>query len=258
MIRLPASIRLTIRNLFVNTDPGTMFFLLGLPAVYLVILGVMFQSIIPFVPLNNQHVSYTSFLAPGIIAMQAFMSGSIGGGMLWADRRWGMFEQLMIGPFRRVDYLLGIMFVSMIFTLGGSLVMFIIAIFITGSLALTIHGALVILVVLILGSILFSSVFLILSVIIKTIQTYNMANIILFFVIDFASSAFYPITSQTPIALRAISSVNPLSYIVDVTRSAMVYQITYSTLVQIGIIALATVILFALSVLSYKKVKLGL
>lgn len=258
MSAIPASIRLTIRNLRVNIDPGTMFFLLGLPAVYLAILGVMFQSIIPSVSLNNSHVSYTTFLAPGIIAMQAFMAGSIGGSMLWSDRRWGMFEQLMIGPFRRIDYLLGIIFVSLIFTLGGSLVMFFIAILITESISISLFGLITVLAALVLGSILFTSIFLILSVYIKTIQSYNMVNIILFFVIDFASSTFYPITSQTPAALKAISLGNPLSYLVDIIRSAMVYTITYTTLMQFIIILVITVVFFVASIASYSRVKLGL
>ena len=258
MSALPSSLRLTIRNLRVNIDPGTMFFLLGLPAVYLTILGVMFQTIIPDVSLNNSQVSYTTFLAPGIIAMQAFMAGSIGGSMLWSDRRWGMFEQLMIGPFRRLDYLLGIIFVSLIFTLGGSLVMFFIAVLITGSLSISLFGLLTILSALVLGSVLFTSIFLILSVYIKTIQSYNMVNIILFFVIDFASSAFYPITAKTPAVLKIISLGNPLSYLVDVIRSSMVYSPTYSTLVQFIVILVVTIVFFVASVAAYNRVKLGL
>lgn len=117
--------RLTIRNIIVNIDVGTLVFMLGLPTLYLFVMGFMFQGIVTAgVPLRSgRTVSYTTFLAPGIIALESFTAGNIGGSMLWSDRRWGMFERLMVAPFRRIDYLLGIITVSIIFALVGSLIM---------------------------------------------------------------------------------------------------------------------------------------
>ncbi|EQD38826.1 ABC transporter permease, partial [mine drainage metagenome] len=54
---------------------------------------------------------------------QAVMAGTVGGSMLWADRRYGMLAQLLVGPFTRLQYLLGIMFTSVLFGLGGAVVM---------------------------------------------------------------------------------------------------------------------------------------
>ena len=119
-MKIPASIRLTYRNIMVNMDTGTMVFMLGLPALYLLVMGSMFQTLISGVSVNGETISYTHFLGPGIVAMQTLTAGNIGGSMLWSDRRWGMFEQLLVGPFKRTDYLLGIMFVAIIFTLGGT------------------------------------------------------------------------------------------------------------------------------------------
>ena len=124
-MKIPAFIRLTIRNIIVNIDIGTLIFMLGLPTLYLFVMGFMFQGIVTTgVPLQSGgSVSYTTFLAPGIIALESFTAGNIGGSMLWSDRRWGMFERIMVGPFRRIDYLLGIITVSIIFALVGSLIM---------------------------------------------------------------------------------------------------------------------------------------
>ena len=78
-----------------------MMFMLGLPALYLAVLGVMYEGLITSVPGPNGPISYITFLAPGIIGMQALTAGNIGGGMLWADRRWGMFEQILVKDINR-------------------------------------------------------------------------------------------------------------------------------------------------------------
>lgn len=257
-MRLPAFARLTIRNIRVNTDPGTMFFMLGLPAFYLLVLGIMFQGIIPSIGINNQSVSYTTFLAPGIVGMQAFTAGNIGGGMLWSDRRWGMFEQLMVGPFRRTDYLLGIISVSIIFSLGGSAIMMVLATFISGGFALSALSSLYLVLSLVAGTILFSSLFLIISILVRTMQAYNTLTILLFFILDFASTAFYPITSETPEALRILSSINPLSYVANIVRDSMVYGVGLSTLYQMLLILAIMGVLFLISLRLYRNVQTGL
>ncbi|WP_075057329.1 hypothetical protein [Thermogymnomonas acidicola] len=109
----------------------------------------MLQNIVPGVAVASQHVSYTHFLGPpGIVAMQTLTAGNIGGGMLWSDRRWGMFEQLMVGPpFKRTDYLLGIIFVAIVFAVLGSFIMLGISVVVSGgflfsayTVALTVVG----------------------------------------------------------------------------------------------------------------------
>jgi ABC-2 type transport system permease protein len=254
---LPAFIRLTIRNIKVNVDPGTLTFLLGLPALYFFVLGLMFQGIIPGVELNGIDVSYTSFLAPGIIGMQALTAGNIGGSLLWSDRRWGMFEQLMVGPFRRADYLLGIMIVSVIFSLGGSLIMLAFAISIHASFIISIETTPYLILALVMGTIFFTSLFLIISVFAKSMQAYNTITIVLFFFLDFASTAFYPITSSTPVWLRGISEFNPLSMIVNVIRSSMLTTVTSSSIVTVLELFLLMLLFFSFSILSYRKIRVG-
>ncbi len=257
-MKLPAMVRLTVRNVLVNTDPGTMFFMLGIPAFYLLVLGTMFQGLIPSFTQHGVTTSYTTFLAPGIVGMQAFTAGNIGGGMLWADRRWGMFEQLLVGPFRRADYLLGIMLVSVFFSLAGSGIMMALAFLINGDFNITILGAIILVAVLVLGSIFFTSLFLIISVLVRTMNAYQTITFLLFFMLDFASTAFYPVTPSTPLVLRVISTFNPLSYIVDVVRDCMLYGVSYSAWVGTGIITLLTVIFFYLSLVLYNNVRTGL
>ena len=70
--------RLIYRNLRVNTDPATLVVLLGLPTMYLVFFGFGYQSLITA---THSH-GYLFFLAPGIMATQTIMAGSLSGGIL--------------------------------------------------------------------------------------------------------------------------------------------------------------------------------
>jgi ABC-2 type transport system permease protein len=254
-MKTPSFIRLAIRNIVVNTDPGTIFFMLGLPAFYFLVLGTMFQSIVPGVTVNGSVVSYTKFLAPGIIGMQALTAGNIGGSMLWSDRRWHMFEQLMVGPFRRLDYLLGILVISTVFTFGGSAIMLILAHFVSGSFILTAPSLAFTFMALILGSFLFTSVFLIIAILVRTLQTYNVLTILIYFFLDFASTAFYPITNATPVALRDISMVNPLSYITNIIRSSIDSGYVSSVLTESLILFVTTVVIMFIALRMYSRLK---
>ncbi len=254
---LPAFVRLTIRNIRVNVDVGTLSFLLGLPALYFFVLGLMLQGTINDISIGSVTASYTSFLAPGIMAMQTLTAGNIGGSLLWSDRRWGMFEQLMVGPFRRSDYLLGIIFVSVFFSLGGSLIVLGFAYTVGTTINMTALSSVYLIVSLTLGSIFFASIFLIIAVLAKTMQAYNTITIVLFFLLDFASTAFVPITSGIPVFLRNLSGFNPLSAVANIVRDSTLYGIKGSTLTQTLLIAVLTVIFFFISMLMYRKVRTG-
>lgn len=256
-MRMPAFVRLTIRNIRVNVDVGTLSFLLGLPALYFYVLGLMFQGTITAIPVGSSSVSYTSFLAPGIMAMQTLTAGNIGGSLLWSDRRWGMFEQLMVGPFRRSDYLLGIIFVSVFFSLGGSLIVLAFAFSVGTSLQITFISGLYMVAALTLAAILFTSIFLIIAVLAKTMQAYNTITIVLFFLLDFASTAFVPITSSIPAFLRGLSSYNPLSAVANIVRDSTLFGIGTSTHLQMVLVTLLTTVFFFLSLLMYRRVRTG-
>ncbi len=120
---LPNSVRLAWRNLRVNTDPGSLIIILGLPAMYLVFMGTMFVSIIPPFIIGGYHYTYSSFLPGGILAFESVMAGTMGGSMLWADRRFGMFSQILSGPFTRTQYLVGVIMATIAASLVGSMVL---------------------------------------------------------------------------------------------------------------------------------------
>jgi ABC-2 type transport system permease protein len=249
-LRVPNLIRLIYRNVVVNTDPGSLIILIGLPAMYLIFFGFGFQSV---TSASGSSTLYLKFLTPGIMAFQVVMAGTVGGSMLWADRRWGMLSQLLQGPFTRLQYLLGIMLTSMLFGLGGALVMLGVAGALlhsvpTQPLALgEIFGAIT------LGSIFFGALMLFISALVKSNTTYNSIQILLIFVVSFASTVFYPLTNGLPLILRVLYQINPLTYVADAVRGAYLHTLTPTDGYQILLLLTETVIVLFLATRAYMR-----
>jgi len=249
-MELPNLVRLVYRNIKVNTDYGTLIILIGLPAAYLVFFGFGFQS---FASAGSPAHSYLAFLAPGVMAFQTVMAGTVGGSMLWADRRWGMLAQLLVGPFTRLQYLLGIMLTSVMFGLAGAAVMLVGAYLLIGSISIGFLGGLTIIAAILVGSIFFGSLMLLISALVKSNNAYNSIQVLIIFVVNFASTVFYPLSSGLPIELRALFVINPLTYIANIVRDGYAGTLVAGDAYQmVGLIVVTVVFLF-LAVRSYMR-----
>ncbi|MDG7012900.1 MAG: ABC transporter permease [Nitrososphaerota archaeon] len=247
-MRAPDIVRLVYRNVVVNTDYGTLIILVGLPALYLVFFGYGFQSLAA----GASH-SYLDFLAPGIVSFQTVMAGVVGGSMLWADRRWGMLAQLLVGPFSRLQYLLGIMLTSVIFGFAGAGVMMVVAYLLTGTLEVTAAGGLVIVAAILVGSILFGSLMLFISALVKSNNAYNSIQVLIIFVVNFASTVFYSVSPDIPAPLRALFLVNPLTYLANIVRDGYMGRVAVGDLYQLLGVTAVMFVLLTLAVRSYMR-----
>lgn len=247
---LPNLLRLMYRNFVVNTDPGSLIILIGLPAMYLVFFGFGFQSTVGGAAGGS---NYLAFLTPGIMSFQAVMAGTVGGAILWSDRRWGMLAQLLSGPFSRLEYLLGIMLTALLFGLGGAAVMLAVAFALlhTGPASWLTYG--LIFGTISVGSIFFGSLMLFISAWVKSNTAYNSIQILVIFVINFASTVFYPASPGLPAALRALFYANPLTYISDVVRGTYLAQLDPHAGVEMAVLAVETVVFLFLAVWSYLR-----
>lgn len=249
-------IRLTYRILRSALDLNTVTFLLFMPIGYLLIMGLMFGSLIPSFDYGNVKLSYVSFLAPGIVADQILMGGALAGWVLWSDKRIGMLEQIFSMPFSRFQYLLSNLVAMILVTFGGALIMILVAIpFI--SINVTIIGFFFIIIFLVLGTFTFGSIMLALGAIVRSNQVFNVISNLMFFIVTFTSSVFYPITSQTPVALAIAARLNPLTYVVDGIRAAFLNNYTVANFYYMGILAITSVIFMAIGTYTYGKIKLS-
>jgi ABC-2 type transport system permease protein len=246
-VATPALVRLLSRNVRVNTDVGTLIILLGLPAMYLVFFGYGFQSL----ESNGTGTAYLRFLAPGILAFQAVMAGTVAGSVLWADRRYGMLAQLLVGPFTRLEYLLGIILTAVLFGLGGALVMLAIAIGLLGVGTLSLAGLGAMLGTVVVGSILFGAMMLLIAALVKSNNAYNSVQILLIFLVNFASTVFYPYSSSLPLGLRVLFVVNPLTYIADTVRGGYTGTLVAHNGLEVLVLVVEMIVFLVLATRAY-------
>jgi len=249
-VEVPGIVKLMYRNVMVNVDPGTLIILIGLPAMYLVFFGFGFGAMIP---LPGGTAAYLTFLTPGIMSVQCLMAGTVGGSMLWSDRRWGMLAQLLVGPFTRLQYLLGIMFTSLLFGLVGAFVMLLGAFLIIGSLQVTLWGALTAFAVIALGSIFFGSLMLLIAGLIKSNYAYNSIQILILFVVNFASTVFYSFSGGLPLPIQVLFQVNPLTYVANAARGGFLGALPAEVTWQLPLLVAETVVVLALATRVYVK-----
>jgi len=173
--------------------------------------------------------------------------------MLWADRRYGMLAQLLVGPFTRLQYLLGIMFTSVLFGLGGAVVMFGVAFVLLHTVPISLLAVGVMFSVITLGSIFFGSVMLYISALVRSNNAYNSIQILVIFVVNFASTVFYPLSPSLPVALRAMFLANPLTYIADAVRGGYSGALTTTDGYMVALLFAETVVFLFLATRSYMR-----
>jgi ABC-2 type transport system permease protein len=251
---LPNAFRLIYRNIVVNTDPGSLIILIGLPAMYLVFFGFGFQSITSG---QGSGTGYLTFLTPGIMSFQVVMAGTVGGSMLWADRRWGMLAQLLSGPFTRLQYLMGIMLTSMLFGLGGALVMLGVAFGLLGSVPTQPFALAVIFGSITVGSIFFGALMLLIAALVRSNTAYNSVQILLIFVVNFASTVFYPLSNGLPLVLRGLFEINPLTYVSDAVRGSYLGSLNPTDGYQMLVLLAETAVILFLAVRAYMRSELS-
>lgn len=161
--------------------------------------------------------------------------------------------QILVWPFTRLQYLLGIMFTSLLFGLAGAFVMLIGAFLIIGSLHLSLFGALTAFSVIAVGSIFFGSLMLLISGLVKSNNAYNSIQILVIFVVNFASTVFYSFSSSLPLPIQALFYVNPLTYIANTARGGFVGVLPAVAQWQVPLLIIETVVVLALATRVYVR-----
>jgi len=246
----PKVIRLILRNLMVNSDPGTWLILVGMPAMFLVFFSYGYGSM--FSALGLSYINYAKFLAPGMLAYETLIAGTFSGSMLWFDRRWGSLAQILAMPFTRTDYLLGLILSTVVFAIMGNAILLVITYFLIPGINFTVIGILIMVLTLIIGSLLFGSLMLILGSYIKSQNAYNSVQILMIFFINFASTVFYPAISL-PKLLLYLFYVNPLTYIANVMRDGFLNNIKINDLYYIIILTAVSLLLIYIARKSYMR-----
>jgi len=249
-------LRLVYRNIRANLDRASLFFELIFPLFFIFVQGFGLNGIVPpFEIGNGRVVSYSLFLAAGAVTLTVINGGTNAGTQLWFDRKNGMFEQLLMGPFTRAQYILSIIFATLIIGVAGSLLVFAFAFPVLGaSFAPTWEGGLLIAGALFLGTMFFGAFAIALSVVLKSSETFQIVSTFAFFIFLFTSSVFFP-ASAAPSPIQVASLANPLTYTTDIFRAGLFNAVTPTVSLELVILAIEAAVMFVIAVVAFRRIR---
>ena len=248
-------VRLVYRNLRANLDRITIFFELVFPLFFIFVQGFAVGAIIPPFQIGGITVTYPVFIAAGAVTLTVINSGTNAGTQLWYDRKNGMFEQILTGPFTRAQYILSIILATLVLGLAGSSLVFIIALPVLGAtLSLTIYGDLLIVAAIFLGTLFFGTFAIAISVALRSSETFQIVSTFAFFIFLFVSTVFYP-ADTAPQVIRAASYLNPLTYTTDVFRAGLFGGFTATVVFELGVLAVEAFVMFGIAVLAFRRIR---
>ena len=240
-------IRLVNRNITISINPGFLIWQVIFPLIYIFVAGFAYTALIPSVSFENKDLTYPAFLASGMIGFNIMNSTLVSGIIIWNDRRHGMFEQIMSGPFTRAHYILsniatiaiiGLVSAGLI-TAVGDPVFFESVEFSPVTIPLIIFSS-------IAGAILFGSIASIISTRLRSSEGFNVIINTVFLFFAFVSTAFYP-AQGAPQPLATIFYLNPLTYLVDIIRAGIFGTITEFIILEMIVLAVLAAILFIIA-----------
>ena len=216
-------------------DPTELFSRATQPVLWLVIFGQVFSKVRD-IPTGG--ISYLAFMTPGILAQSVLFSAIFYGiAVIW-ERDLGIVQKLLVSPAPRSALVLGKAISAGLRGLVQAVIVYLIAYFLHIGLRWEVLPIMQVLLGVILGSCTFSTFSLIIACIVKTRERFMGIGQVLTMPLFFASNAIYPL-EMMPGWLKTIAAFNPLTYLVDVLRAAMIEggQSTHGLAIDFGIMA---------------------
>ncbi len=237
------------------------------PVIWLTIFGTAFSHIseayIPSltnavsggtISSSSNVLSYLAYLTPGILAQSVlFISIFTGISMIW-ERDLGQLDRLLCSPIPRTAVVLGKSFTGGIKGLVQAAIVFIIAIILGVKINFNpLYLASVAGIVFTFG-IGFSSLSIGISALIKSRE--RIFGLVQLFTMPlfFASNALYP-TQILPNWLQVVSSLNPMSYVVDALRILMITGNFTHLVTDLEALGISTLIFVSLATIVYRKIE---
>ena len=198
-------------------DPIEMLTRIAQPLAWLLLFGPVFSRLRE-IPTGG--VRYIDYLVPGIVAQGVlFISVVYGVALLW-ERDAGILQRYLATPALRGSLVLGKAFSAGIRVLPQVLFIYLLSFLLGVQIRLQPLALLAVIALVILGAAVFSTLSLLIACLAKTRERFMGFNQLLTLPFFFASNAIYPV-SLMPVWLRRISTLNPLTYLVDGLRALM-------------------------------------
>ena len=219
------------------------------PVLWLAVFGEVFSKVrgIP-----TGAISYLDFMAPGILAQSILFSAIFYGIAIIWERDLGIVHKLLVTPAPRSALVLGKAFASGLRGLVQAVVVYLVALVLDVGIRWDPGAMLIVVLAVFLGSCIFSTFSLVIACIVKTRERFMGIGQVLTMPLFFASNAIYPIELM-PGWLKAVALVNPLTYLVDALRGAMIAggHGVYALSTSFGIMAVVFVVLLVIAARLY-------
>ncbi len=217
-------------------DPTELFSRAVQPVLWLAVFGQVFSQV-RGIPTGK--LDYLDFMAPGILAQSILFSAIFYGIAIIWERDLGIIHKLLVTPASRGALVLGKAMAAGLRGLVQAVVVYLVAVALQVDIRWEPLPMLTMAAGVFLGSCIFSTFSLIIACIVKTRERFMGIGQLLTMPLFFASNALYPLELM-PGWLRVIAAFNPLTYLVDVLRSAMIVggESAYSMPTSFGIMLL--------------------
>ncbi len=240
-------IRLVNRNLTISINPGFLIWQVIFPLIYIFVAGFAYTSLIDTVPFGNKDLNYPTYLATGMIGFNIMNSTLISGIIIWNDRRHGMFEQILAGPFTRANYIISnVCTIGIVGFVSASLIVIVGYPVFFESVEFSLITIPIIIFASVVGSVLFGSIASIISTRIRSSEGFNVIINTVFLFFAFVSTAFYP-ADGAPEPLATAFYLNPLTYLVDVIRAGIFGTFTDFVLIEMLVLVILATTTFIIA-----------
>ncbi len=220
------------------------------PALWLLVFGTVFSAIraIPTGPFT-----YLQFMTPGVLAQSVmFVAIFYGITVVW-ERDLGLLNKLLSTPAPRSTIILGKALSAGVRGIFQAIVVLALALIIRVNVILTPLSIIGVFIIIILFGMSTSSFSMSLASVFRTRERMMGIGQAIMMPLFFASNAIYPI-SLMPDWLKAIATINPMSYVVDAMRGLLVSGDLSSLPIDILAIALATIVLITIASFSFRRI----
>ncbi|HTY38574.1 MAG TPA: ABC transporter permease [Bacteroidota bacterium] len=194
-----------------------MFFDLAVPLLYLLMFGVAFDRALgQGIEIDGQAVSYNAFFLAGVLSMTSFGNALNQSYGFFVDRDNGILYEFLTYPMTRGEFLLGkILFqcgmtvFQSVLTIGfGALLL---------GISVPLHLLVFVFIAMVVGTAGWFFLLATVTFLIRRNDTFTTVINVMYFVLMFLSSVFYPL-DRVPAWLKAVSTVNPLTWHADILR----------------------------------------
>lgn len=198
---------------------------------------------------NTEQTQYVDFLIPGLIGFSILVSPMFSLVNISSEyKKTKLFKQLSLTPLTKMEWLASKVLWYIVLTVLSFLLMVTVGVALFGA-----HVTLTVWLIpfLVLGPTLFASLGMLVGTVTKNPETAGVIGNIVTFPMMFLAGTFFPI-SIMPQYLQSIAHVLPLYYIVEGLNNVMVYANYTGAVIDLAVVAVITVIIFAAAVRLFK------